>query len=377
MVSRYTRRGFLTAAGLASVAGCLGGGDSSAAEDRTLSEASDSPSSIPSAASTAAGSAPPTAPHSLPLPLPGDDLRQEARSGGPPKDGIPSVDDPAFEDAEQASERLDGGDIVFGLSRGSKAKAYPQNVLVWHEITNDIIDGDPISVTYCPLTGTVQGFNRGQTTLGVSGRLLNNNLIMYDRATENWWPQVLATAIPGPWNSNLAGQTLQEFRLVWTTWERWKSQYPESKVMTTDTGHARNYGSDPYGTYNPKGGYYTSGSALFPRLNQNDRFEPKEVVMGVRTPEGAASTPKKVLRNMGLVSGEIGGTELLWAYDPALDTGYAYWNPDGLAFEHRGNQVSGPDDSYAPDSLPLEPALTFDAMWFAWSGFYPEGSVHG
>ncbi|MFB6360765.1 MAG: DUF3179 domain-containing (seleno)protein, partial [Halobacteriales archaeon] len=66
------------------------------------------------------------------------------------------------------------------MTRGSKAKAYPQNVLVWHEITNDVIDGDPISVTYCPLTGTVQGFDRGETTLGVSGRLLNNNLIMYD-----------------------------------------------------------------------------------------------------------------------------------------------------------------------------------------------------
>ncbi|MFB6360766.1 MAG: hypothetical protein ABEH59_05530 [Halobacteriales archaeon] len=112
MASRYTRRGFLAAAGLASVAGCLGGGSASDGGSQPT-DATDSPSPTAAPTSTAAGSGPPTASSSLPLPMSGDELRQEARSGGPPKDGIPSVDDPSFTNAEQASERLDGGDIVF------------------------------------------------------------------------------------------------------------------------------------------------------------------------------------------------------------------------------------------------------------------------
>ncbi len=234
-----------------------------------------------------------------------------------------------------------------------------------------------MSVTYCPLTGTAQGFARGETTFGVSGRLLNNNLIMYDRATENWWPQVLSTAIPGPWNSDLAGRSLSEFRVVWTTWGRWKERHPDTRVLSTDTGYARNYNRDPYGSYNPKGGYYDSERTLFPRLNPDDRFPAKRVVLGVRTPDGAAAVPKQAVRQQGLVEGAIAGTPLLWAYDDALDTAYAYWNPDDLDFTSRQGSVAGPDGPHDPADLPLDRALTFDAMWFAWSGFYPGTSVHG
>ncbi len=375
MVPRHSRRAFLAAAGLAATAGCLGGSPSGDADTTTGGGSTDAP---PTTAGTAgAGSAPPTADHTLPLPMAGSDLREAARSGGPPKDGIPSIDDPTFVASDAADNELDDGDVVFGVARDGVAKAYPQSILVWHEITNDVIDGEPVSVTYCPLTGTAQGFARGDTTFGVSGRLLNNNLIMYDRATENWWPQVLATSIPGPWDTSLAGSSLREFRVVWTTWGRWRREHPDTQVLSIDTGYARNYDSDPYGSYNPKGGYYDSSNTIFPRLNENDRFQAKLVVMGVRTPEGAAATPKRLLRQRGLIEGELAGTPLLWAYDPDLDTGHAYWNPDGLEFGFRGGQVAGPEGTHAPDDLPLEPALTFDAMWFAWSGFYPETSVHG
>ena len=369
------RRAFLAAAGLAATAGCLGG----SAPSSGASADTDVPTGTTAGATTTGGSAdqPPLADGRLPLPMTGDELREAARSGGPPKDGIPSIDDPSFVGAEAASSRLSEGDVVFGVARDGVAKAYPQSILVWHEIANDVVAGERVSVTYCPLTGTAQGFLRGETTFGVSGRLLNNNLIMYDRATENWWPQVLATSIPGPWNTDLAGNSLREFRVVWTTWGRWKARHPETEVLSTDTGYARNYDSDPYGSYNPRGGYYESSNTIFPRLNENDRFQAKLVVMGVRTPDGAAAAPKQLLREQGLIEGEIDGTPLLWAYDPDLDTAHAYWNPDGLDFSSRRGQVAGPDGTHDPDALPLERALTFDAMWFAWSGFYPETGVHG
>lgn len=383
MVRRYSRRGVLATAGLAAVAGCLGGnsrtGGSGGSPDGTAGngEASaDTPGATTEGSSSAPGSGPPLADLPLPLPMSGEELQQEARSGGPPKDGIPAIDEPDFVGAGEADDRLDEADIVFGLRQGDDAKAYPQNILVWHEIVNDVIDGAPVSVTYCPLTGTAQGFDRGDTTFGVSGRLLNNNLIMYDRATENWWPQVLGTAIPGPWNSNLAGNSLSEFRVVWTTWGVWKKHNPETRVLSTDTGYARNYSRDPYGSYNPPGGYYTNDNTLFPQLNPDGRFSAKHVVMGVRTPDGAAAVPKDALRERGLAEGAIAGTPLVWAYDPALDTGYAYWNPDRLDFSYDDGSVAGPDGIHDPAELPLDRALTFDAMWFAWAGFYPDTNVH-
>jgi hypothetical protein len=153
-------------------------------------------------------------------------FRSAARSGGPPKDGIPSIDNPEFEPARAVGDRLGPDDIVFGAARNGDARAYPQNILVHHEIVNDRIDGDPVSVTYCPLTGTAMGFERGDTSFGVSGRLVNNNLIMYDRATEAWWPQVAATAVPGPWNESPAPASLREFRVIWTTWKRGRTPIP-------------------------------------------------------------------------------------------------------------------------------------------------------
>jgi hypothetical protein len=367
---RCSRRAFLTAAGLASLTGCLGGPRGSVGGGDTPTEAE---TAVPG---TESGGAPPTADASLPLPMAGEELRERSQSGGPTKDGIPSVDEPSFVDPSTATEFLDPGDVVFGVARGNEAKAYPQSILVWHEVANDVIDGDPVSVTYCPLTGTAQGFDRGATTFGVSGRLLNNNLVMYDRATERWWPQVLATSIPGPWSTQPTGQSLREFRVIWTTWERWREQHPETSVLSTDTGYARNYGQDPYGSYNPKGGYYESSGTLFSRLNEDDRFEAKLVVMGVRTPDGAAATPKSILRQRGIVDGAIDGTPLLWAYDPDLDTGYAYWNPEDTDFSYRQGRVDGPGGVHDPDRLPLDRVPTFDAMWFAWSGFYPETNVH-
>ena len=383
MVSRLSRRGFLAVAGTAVAAGCVGGanggnagGEGSSPTAAPTDPPGDTTSTTAADSGGGAGAAPPTAAYTLPLPMSGDDLRGEARSGGPPKDGIPSIDEPKFVSPDEADGFLDAGDIVFGVVRGESVKAYPQKVLVWHEIVNDVLDGDRVSVTYCPLTGTVQGFDRGSTTFGVSGRLLNNNLIMYDRATENWWPQVLATAIPGPWNSSLSGKSLSEFRVVWTTWERWLDLQPDTVVLSTQTGYGRNYRRDPYGSYNPKGGYYENSGTLFPRLHEDDRFHPKRVVMGVRSAEGAAAALKDRVREVGLVEGAVGDRPVLWAYEPDLDTAYAYWNPDGLGFEYRDGTVVGPDGEHAAGALPLERALTFDAMWFAWSGFYPGTSVH-
>ncbi|MEF8776296.1 MAG: DUF3179 domain-containing protein [Haloarculaceae archaeon] len=401
----FSRRRFLAAAGLAALAGCTGGnggdggngdggdgGDGGNGGNGDGGDGGDGTSDPPTTATSGAGGADsgttsadgagtdvstalPLADATLPLPGAPADLRDAARSGGPPKDGIPSIDDPQFVAAD-AADYLDPGDPVFGVARDGVVKAYPQKILVWHEIVNDHLGDRPVSVTYCPLTGTVLGFERGDTTFGVSGRLLNNNLIMYDRATEAWWPQVLGTTIAGPWNGAPGQHSLRQFRLVWTTWEQWRETNPETRVLSTNTGHAKNYGRDPYGSYNPRGGYYDSGGPLFTALNDDDRYEPKTVFLGARSPAGAVAFRKDRLREAGSLTGDLGDTPVVAVHDRRYDTGYTYRNPDGLALERDGEEVVVGDERHAPDEVPLDRVHTFDAMWFAWAGFYPETEVY-
>ena len=354
-VTSLTRRHLLATTGIAALAGCSSGDDGGT----TLSGPLDLP----------------TADEGLPLPADPAALREEARSGGPSKDGIPSIDDPSFIEPD-AADFLDPGDPVFGVVSDGVTKAYPQKILVSHEIVNDNLDGTPVSVTYCPLTGTVQGFYRGNTEFGVSGRLINANLVMYDRTTEAWWPQLLATAIPGPWNENPEIRSLREFRLIWTTWEQWREQHPETHVLSTDTGHAQNYGRDPYGSYNPRGGYYDSEHLLFPGRVDDDRYHPKRVVMGARTADGAIAFLKDAIREKRMMTGDLGETPVVAVYDDRYDTAYVYRNPEQHAVSDADGGVAVGGSTYAPDSLPLSRIHTFDAMWFAWVGYYPETNVY-
>jgi len=368
------RRSFLAATGATALAGCLGGPGAEAATS-TPTAGSDGTIEAPTESSRGG---PPTAGAPLPLPFDPADLRDRAVSGGPAKDGIPAIDDPSFVSADEVGDALDPGDPVFGLATDAGVKAYPQNILVWHEICNDTIGETPVSVTYCPLTGTAMGFRRGTTTFGVSGRLVNNNLIMYDRATETWWPQILATAIPGPWNEAPDTRSLQEFRLVWTTWKRWRSAHPGTQVLSRDTGFAKNYDRDPYGAFNPRSGYYAPEAVpIFPSLSDDDRRPPKHVVIAGRTTDGAVAFDKAALRDATLLEGHLAETPVVAVYDDTLDTGYVYRNPEAVSIEPRdGRFVASDGESYPPDGLPLERILAFDAMWFAWSGFYPGTTLH-
>ena len=366
MQYHVSRRAFLATAGSVALAGCLGG-------QQAASPGGDREGASADGDVEQAGTGPPTASVALPVEYPFETLTENVASGGPPKDGIPSIDDPEFISATAADENLAPGDVVFGVVRGDDVRAYPQSVLVWHEVVNDVLDGEPVSVTYCPLTGTAMGFERGDTEFGVSGRLLNSNLVMYDRATDSRWPQVLATAIEG----SFRGQSLREFRVVWTTWGRWRDAHPETEVLSENTGFARNYDRDPYGSYNPTTGYYTTDGTLFSPLTDDDRFPTKEVVLGARTADGTVAFHKQTLRDRGVMTGALAGTDHLAVYDQELDTGYVYRNPDGVGFDYRDGQAVGPDGiAHAPADLPLEPVLAFDAMWFAWAGYYPSTEVY-
>ena len=292
---------------------------------------------------------------------------EATQSGGPPKDGIPSVDEPTFIGADEAE--LDPGDLIVGFSHEGDARAYPHRILVHHEIVNDRVGGLNVAVTYCPLTATAQVFERGGTTFGTSGSLLNSNLVMYDRETDSWCSQIAATCYRGPHR----GRTLVEHDATWTTWERWREAHPDTRVLSEDTGHLRNYGRDPYGRYNPRGGYYASNSVLFPLLARSDAHEPKTMVVGGRTAEHSAYFVLDELARERVQRTE----HVLAVYDPVLHTGRLY-RVDGeaprvTAAGEGEYEVEG--ERYGAGELPLESVVPVKAFFFAWHAFYPESET--
>lgn len=389
-MSRPSRRHVLALVGgtaLGGLAGCVGDSNDGLYDSDEAAATSDPAANETSATGETTTDAPdeaaleetsiPVADERLPLEHAFETLREETISGGVPKDGIPSIDDPQFESVDDVRNRLDDDDPVFGLVIDGDVRAYPQSVLVYHEIVNDEVGDESVAVTYCPLTGTAMGFARNGVEFGVSGTLVNSNLIMYDREGDSRWPQMLATAIDGP----LEGASLGEIPLHWSTWGQWKSAYPETQVLTTDTGYARDYNSDPYGAYNPTDGYYREDSpTMFTPLSSDDRLPNKRMVLGARPADGVLAFDLEGLAAEGVLSSaSVTDREetYLAVYDDRIGAGHLY-RSDGDTYEYdadTGAVVTEDGATYEPDELPLESVYAFDAMWFAWAGFYPSTAL--
>jgi len=197
--------------------------------------------------------------------------------GGPGKDGIPSVDDPFFGTVESSSF-LDPSNLVVGIVNNGSAKAYAHRILDWHEIVNDELEGINYALTYCPLTGTAVAWNReinnSITTFGVSGKLYNTNLMPYDRATDSYWSQMRLDCV----NGDLIDTKIETFPVIETTWETWQEMYPDSEIMTRETGFDRNYNAYPYGDYRTN-----NNNIIFPVNNLDARLPAKDRVLAVLT----------------------------------------------------------------------------------------------
>jgi hypothetical protein len=196
-------------------------------------------------------------------------------SGGPPKDGIPSIDNPKFVPLSAADRWIEDNELVLAIIYKGVKRVYPLQILVWHEIVNDTIAGDPILITYCPLCGSGIAYRRSfdgeAVEFGTTGKLYNSNLVMYDRKTDTWWTQIDGKAIVG----ELTGQELTEISIDTVSWREWKKVHPDSEVLSQDTGFSRNYGRDPYGSY------YEDSYLMFPIEHDDQRIHPKTVIFGI------------------------------------------------------------------------------------------------
>ncbi|AJW71510.1 DUF3179 domain-containing protein [Nitrosopumilus adriaticus] len=305
------------------------------------------------------------------------------KGGGPPKDGIPSIDNPVFASISD-SHFMSDSDTVIGLEINGQAKAYPLFILVWHEIVNDNVGGTPVSVTYCPLCYTNQVFERtidGQEVeFGTSGKLYNSNLLMYDRFTESYWSQALGMAVTG----ELSGYELNLIPFDVITWGDWKKIHPDTLVLTTETGHIRSYATDPYGNY------YTEPRIMFPVENRDDRMNPKEIVIGLHQDDIYKAYKQNEIESKVVINDFVGNTPILLVSlfsensraferiidDEMLDFEYSdgkildlqtnsEWNYDGFS-------ISGKYQGKQLERMPIEPGF-----WFSWIAFHPDTLVFG
>jgi hypothetical protein len=214
------------------------------------------------------------------------------------RDCIPPIDAPVFVNAEQA-EHVRDTDLVLGVVIKGDARAYPQLIMNYHEIVNDTIAGKPVAVTFCPLCGSGVAFERellGQAVeFGVSGLLHGNDLVMYDRSSNSLWQQITGKAFMGP----MRGRELTNVPVAMVEWKTWREAHPDTKVLSTETGHTRDYRNGPYGDY------ASSDRIMFPLANKNLSMHPKTVVHGFEIDGRSLAVTDKLVAK-GTVQTQLG-----------------------------------------------------------------------
>lgn len=230
----------------------------------------------------------------------------ELMSGGPAKDGIPAIDDPRFATVADAQKWLKPNEPVISLKIENEARAYPLQILIWHEIVNDRVGKNPVLVTFCPLCYTAIVFDRRldgkEYSFGVSGMLRHSDMVMYDRETESWWQQITGEAIVG----DLTGKTLKQFPTQIISFGQFADAHPTGKVLSRETGHVRDYGRNPYV------GYDDIDDVPFLFKGATDkRLRPMEKVVVVDLGSKAKAYPHSITKERRVVYDRIGSTEIV------------------------------------------------------------------
>lgn len=280
--------------------------------------------------------------HSVPL--------EEILSGGPPKDGIPPIDDPKFVSVKEAGGFLNDSEPGVAFSRGKIHRFYPYQILVWHEIVNDTVEGERILVTYCPLCLTGFVFDpvvKGERVeFGTSGRLWKSNLVMYDRQTDSLWSQILGEAIVG----EMTGTKLELLASDLVRFGEWKKKFPDGQVLSRDTGATRFYGSNPYGDYFAPVDFAQSLAG-----SRDQRLPPEAFVFGIVVDGKAKAYDIEAVKKQGRVEDKFQGETFVLQHEKDLDVVRVY-----------KKLTEGK----------LERLNPFNAFWFSWSAVHPDTELY-
>ncbi len=330
--------------------------------------------------------------HSVPL--------SEIMSGGPPKDGIPAIDRPKFLPVSGPDDWLKPQEPVIFFEHAGDARAYPLQILIWHEIVNDTVGGVPVAITFCPLCHTAIAFDRraGGKVLdfGTTGKLRFSDLVMYDRQTESWWQQASGEAIVGA----LTGVTLTPLPAQIISWATFKQAFPQGKLLSRQTGFRRAYGRNPYVGYDD-----INASPFLYRGPSDSRLRPMERVVTVSIRAEAVAYPLRVLEKVRVINDTVGGVDIVVLFEQgvtsALDgseiassrdigtagvfaralngrvlrftmaDGRVIDTPTGSIWTILGTARAGP-----LKGMRLAPVVHGQYFWFSWAVFQPKTRVY-
>jgi hypothetical protein len=266
-------------------------------------------------------------------------------AGGPPRDGIPSIDTPHFLSSTVAESEIKDHQSVLGIEIDNISRAYPIAILNWHEVVNDKVNGRSIVISYCPLCGSGMVFSstssEGDLEFGVSGLLYNSDVLLYDRQSSSLWSQLMGKAISGP----MQGTKLHSIPATHTTWGLWKSAHPDTTLLSRETGFQRDYDRDPYKGYTDHKGIY------FPVETVDPGYHPKERVLGIEVNGRFKGYPYSELsRTTTPITEQFNGLNYRVYYDQDTNTARA-------------------------TDLDNRPIVTVSSFWFAWMAFHPDSKV--
>lgn len=322
-------------------------------------------------------------------------------SGGPPRDGIPPIDQPKFISIAEADEWLKPLEPVIQMAVNQEVRAYPIQILTWHEIVNDTVGGLPVVVTFCPLCNTAIAFERTvgdqEMTFGTTGRLRFSNLIMYDRQTETWWQQATGEGIVG----EFTGSQLTFVPAAMVSWEEFKQANPEGLVLSRETGFTRSYGRNPYIGYDD----VNNPPFLYRGPETPGELPPVARVLALEFDSNSVAYPYDLLSEMSVINDQVGDQKvaIFWApgtasaldspiiadgqdvgsavaYDRNLNNQVLSFsfdgenildNETGSVWNILGRAVDGPLSGEQ-----LSEVVSVNHFWFSWAAFKPETRIY-
>ncbi len=331
--------------------------------------------------------------HSVPI--------EEFASGGPPRDAIPPLHFPSYVPAAAAEAWLEDVEPVVLLEYGSEVRAYPIQILIWHEVVNDSLGDLPVVVTFCPLCYSAIVFERPvvdgeELTFGTSGNLRYNDLVMWDYQTHSWWQQFSGEALVG----RMTGTKLRRIPASIASWRTVREHHPDALVLSRNTGFNRQYGRNPYSHYDrPDYRYPELEHLIRPPLPAMER------VVGIETENAAKAYRLEDVQQLQVIPDRLGDvpTVIFWrpgavtaVDDPVLVAGRPIGEThvfsrllDGrtLDFEPLGDatfrdrqtgtrwSILGEGVSGPLAGRRLEPLIHYDIFWFVWSVFKPDAPL--
>lgn len=274
--------------------------------------------------------------------------KEDLLQGCSGKDCIPSINNPQFETAQEAGSWLAPDDRIFALEYNGVVRAYPQRIMNWHEIVNDEANGTPIAITFCPLCGSTLAFERKVdgviTEFGVSGKLHNSDLVMYDRYEGNLWQQITGEAIVGP--AAKRNEELKKVPIITVPWSQWKTEHPNTQVLSRNTGFSRNYDQYPYGTYEE------NDELLFGVKGLDNSLQIKTPIYGVEINGASKAYPESVFDEDTVINDQIGDAT--------------------IKLEKQANgEIAVTNTETGEEIIPIR------LFWFAWAAFHPDTELYG